>query len=138
MASRGRSAKAKGSAFERKIAGVLGGRRAPLSGAVGGGDVWGGELSDHFTLELKKRAKLPVLITAALKQASQDAGYGTVLKPAVICEEDHGQPIICFWLEDFLSVFRGLQELPERSNLRNAIRKAKAELDFIEQTIRGR
>lgn len=113
MATRGRSAKAKGSGFERELALALGGKRTPLSGGSGGGDVTlpSDSVWRAWSWEAKRRAKLPVLITAAMQQAESDIAVGDPRRPAVAMREDNGRTIVAFYLEDLTAWVDALSEL---------------------------
>lgn len=99
----GRSAKAKGSRFEREIVAMVeGSRRTPMSGSAGGGDLilpqW---LSDYWVWECKVRQRLPGLATAALTQAEVQCRGGQ-RRPLAIYKQDRG-PVLCsMWFPDFL------------------------------------
>jgi len=93
------STKAKGARLERKVARMLNGKRMPLSGAVGGGDV----VAEGFSVECKKRKALPALIVRAFAQAEADIAIGDNRKPLVVIEQDRGRPIACLYLEDLVA-----------------------------------
>jgi len=109
----GRSSKLKGSTFERELALALGGKRTPLSGASGGGDitlqpdnVW-----HAWSWEAKRRATLPKMITDALAQAEHDVAIGDQRRPALAMREDHGRTIAVFYLEDLTRWIEAITEL---------------------------
>lgn len=89
---RGRTNKARGSAFERECAAIFGLKRTPLSGASGGGDLTApaGSLWGDFSWECKRMKKLPVKFANAIRQAELDVGIGGTRIPAVLTREDHG------------------------------------------------
>ena len=116
----GRASKIKGSAFERELAGELGGKRTPLSGGTGGGDVtlptesvW-----RAWSWEAKRRARLPVLITDALEQAASDIAVGDPRRPAVALREDRGRTIVVFYLDDLRPWVEALLEVGHRQRVR--------------------
>lgn len=120
MATRGRSAKLKGSRFERELALELGGRRTPLSGAAGGGDVSlpDGSLWHAWSWEAKRRATLPVLLTAALEQAAADIAIGDPRRPAAAFRADNGRTIVAFYLDDLRPWAEALAEVGHRQRVR--------------------
>lgn len=124
MATRGRSAKAKGSAFERELARELGGKRTPLSGAGGGGDVtlpvdsvW-----SQWSWEAKRRAELPVFLTKPLQQAASDLAIGDPRRPAVAFREDNGRTIVAFYLDDLRPWVEAIAELGAGAKIRTLAR----------------
>lgn len=123
------SAKAKGSRLERKVAGMMGGKRMPLSGAVGGGDV----VVDGHSVECKKRKALPALIRDAFAQAQRDIAIGDPRTPLVVIEEDRGRPIVCQYLDDWIAERKdqaAMNSWRVRANARNITRLAK-EIDDL-------
>jgi hypothetical protein len=103
------SNKAKGNRFERKVAGLLGGKRMALSGAAGGGDV----VAEGWSIECKKRKTLPALLLKAFGQAERDIAIGDPRRPLVVIEQDRGRAIACLYLDDLVSKL--YDEGPERS-----------------------
>lgn len=135
MTIRPASAKAKGSRLERDAASVLGGKRSPLSGGIGGGDLWfepGSIFGDAFLFEAKARRVLPALLTAAMAQA-QAACTGTNKKPAVIYREDRGEMMIAFRLPDIVQFCQALAEVGNGYKIKGHIRAVRRELDEIER-----
>jgi hypothetical protein len=135
VATRGRSAKLKGSSFEREIALELGGKRTPLSGASGGGDItlppdspW-----HAFSWEAKRRERLPVLLTGALAQAELDIAIGDPRRPAAAFREDHGRTIVAFYLDDIRRMVEALTDVGGGSRIRELAR----ELERVAQELRS-
>lgn len=137
MAGRGRSAKAKGSRFERELALALGGKRTPLSGGAGGGDVTLPTDSKWraWSWEAKRRAKLPVLISGAFDQAEADLAVGDYRRPAVALREDHGRTVVAFYLEDLIAWVDALEEVGNAPKLRRLAQQAEAALTEIRRTL---
>lgn len=131
------SGKAKGSRLEKEAAALLGGRRAPLSGAIGGGDIWfdgQGVFADSFIFEAKARAKLPQLLTMAMNQA-QIACVGTNKKPAVVYKQDRGEIMVAFRLADLVQFCEALAEVGNGYAIRNHLRQARKEMEAAERLI---
>jgi hypothetical protein len=95
-----RSAKAKGSRLERDVAKALGGKRTPLSGAVGGGDV----IAEGFSIECKARAEIPALLRNAFQQADKDIVTGDTRRSLVVIKADRAEPIYCVRESTFLEL----------------------------------
>lgn len=95
-----RSAKAKGTRLERRVARRMGGTRTPLSGATGGGDISG----TRFSVECKARASIPALITQAFAQAERDIAVGDTRPPLVVLQADRGKPVACLYLDDLMGI----------------------------------
>jgi hypothetical protein len=124
-----RSAKAKGTRLEHKAAKSLGGKRTPLSGAVGGGDISG----TRFSVECKARATIPALIKNAFGQAERDINVGDTRTPLVIVQEDRGKAIACVYLDDFVKLLNdgGSENAWEvKQNLRAIAKLAKDTLSI--------
>jgi hypothetical protein len=120
--------KAKGSRFEREIARTLRAKRTPLSGASGGGDVsfptdsiWA-----DWSMELKRRAKLPAFVTAALRQAAGDIRIGDRRKPAVVMREDGGPAIFVCYLDDLRPWVEALAEVGRAGRVHDLGRQLEA------------
>ena len=115
------SAKAKGSRLERDVASVLGGKRTPLSGGSGGGDVSlpTGSIWSDWSWECKQRAALPALITGAMLQANADIRVGDRRRPAVIIREDRGQALFVAHLSDVVTWAEALAEVGNASKVRD-------------------
>jgi hypothetical protein len=92
----------KGSGAEREVATLIGCRRTPLSGSAGGNDLDTiGSALDGWGIEVKRRAKLPVLLTAAMAQAKAAARSSE--RPAVVMRADHGKWMFQCELTDLLA-----------------------------------
>jgi hypothetical protein len=132
------SASRKGSRAERRVAGALGGRRSPLSGAVGGGDVWIPQASHwaDWSVEVKAR-KRPSWSTVreALDQA-EVAARGSRRRPLAVIVPDRAAPIACMRLEDLRAWADALAEIGTGSRLRALLRQARRVLDEIEEALR--
>src|SRR5687768_11402280 len=100
----GRSSKAKGSRVEREVAAIMGGKRTPLSGAIGNhmaADV-SFERDSVFAplhVEVKARAMIPAYVTAAYAQAK--AACSSLKTPAVVIKQDRGNPYVFMDLAEF-------------------------------------
>lgn len=116
----GSASKRKGSGFERELASILGGKRTPLSGAVGGGDITlpTDSIWRAFSWEAKRRARLPAFIVAALEQAENDLAIGDPRKPAAAFREDGGRIIVAFYLDDLLPFVAAISEVAGGSTVR--------------------
>lgn len=126
-APKAKSNKARGSRFERRVASRLGGTRMVLSGAVGGGDI----VLPGWSVECKKRIKLPALIKNAMSQAEQDISIGDSRRPLVVIGEDRTEPYAVLYLKDLVRILE--ESGPENSaKIRDAARKAKGFLTEIE------
>jgi hypothetical protein len=120
------------------VAGVLGGKRTPLSGAVGGGDI---SLPDDsifadWSWEAKRRQRLPSLLMDALAQASADIGIGDPRRPAVVMREDRGPAIFICRLDDFVAWALALAEMGNGARVRELIRQMRRDLDTLERSVR--
>src|SRR4051812_25480966 len=91
VAHRGR--RNKGSRVEREVAVIVGGKRTPLSWGAGGNDITTRDdsLFNVWGIEVKARATLPVLISAAMTQAEVALPIGSPRRPAVVLKAD-GEP----------------------------------------------
>lgn len=135
MTIKPQSGKAKGSRLERQAAAILGGKRAPLSGGVGGGDIWleqGSLFHDSFIFEAKARAKLPMLLVQAMAQA-EVACKGTMKKPAVIYRENRGQMMVAFRLEDLVQFCQALAEVGNGYAIKQQLHSARKAIDEAER-----
>jgi hypothetical protein len=121
---KGSSAKAKGSQFERELAQLMGGKRTPLSGANGGGDLTfpSGSIWADWSHEAKRRACLPILITNAMRQAELDIGIGGRRKPMVHLRPDRGRSITCCYTDDLVTWAQALAEVGSMAHLRSLLR----------------
>ena len=128
------SAKAKGSKLEREAANVLGGKRMPLSGAVGGGDVLlpSDNIFNDWMWEAKSRKKLPYYFTQAMLQCGL-ACQGSNKRPAILLREDRGKILFACYLEDFVSWAQALAEVGQGQNIRSMVRQARRILDDIDE-----
>ena len=122
------TSKAKGSRFEREVARSLGAKRTPLSGATGGGDITmpTGSIWADWSMELKRRARLPAFVTAALRQAATDNRIGDRRKPAVVMREDHGPAIFVCYLEDLRPWVEALAEVGRAGRVHDLGRQLEA------------
>ncbi len=117
---RGRSkSRPKGRAFEREVASMFGGKRTPLSGAVGGNDItFDNVIWNDWGFEAKRRARLPALVTQALKQADMALGIGSIKRPCVVMREDTGDAIFIAWADDVRTWCEALAESGQGPKLR--------------------
>ncbi len=131
------SAKAKGSRLERESAAMIGGKRSPLSGAVGGGDIWlpSDSIFADWSWEAKARAKLPAYFTAAMSQAEIEC-RGTNKRPAIIMKEDRGVIMFASRLDDFVQWSKALSEVGQGSSIRATINQAQRLLDQAKEMAR--
>lgn len=134
----GKAERDKGAAFEREIARLLGGKRSPFSGAIGGGDIWGGKLAQHFVLELKKGKQVPVFFRNALQQAQKDVPYGSGKKPMVIAS-NHGDgtddAYVVLKLHDFLDFVESYSGDPDADMIREVLAALRDEIDRFEEAL---
>jgi len=98
---------------ERRIAAILGGRRIPVSGR-GRGD---NPDIEHpaLSVEVKARARFPVWLEDALKQAELSALDGKT--PAVVLHPDrrpYRDALVVCRLSEFAELVRGLSDTPGR------------------------
>lgn len=130
------NARSKGRAGERQAATILGGKRAPLSGGIAGtGDVLPGDLFGGFLVEVKRRARLPHLLTSSLAQAQASIAIGDPRRPLVLYREDRGRWMAALWAEDFVSFASALAEVGQGSKIRQHLRRARAELTAAEAVL---
>lgn len=131
------SAKAKGTKLEREAAQIMGAKRAPLSGAVGGGDIWFpmGSIFNDWLVEAKSRAALPKYFNLGMKQAEFEC-RGTAKRPAVILKEDRGRIMFTCYLEDFVQWAEALAEMGQGAQARSVIRQMRNHLDQLERMTR--
>jgi hypothetical protein len=113
-------ARPKGRAFEREFAATAGGKRTPLSGATGGGDVSfaSGSLWADWSWELKRRSKLPALIVGAMLQAAGDIALGDRRMPAVAMREDNGRTIVVFYWDDLRNWVESIAQVGRAGRVR--------------------
>jgi hypothetical protein len=127
--SRGGSSRgAKGRRVERQVAAMVGGKRTPLSGGAGGNDITTGadSLFDGWGIEVKARANLPVLISAAMRQAEVALPLGSPRRPAVVVKADGEPPLFVARLEDVAIWAAALNETGRGSKLRELARNLDA------------
>jgi hypothetical protein len=128
------ASKRKGSGFERELASILGGKRTPLSGAVGGGDITlpSDSIWRAWSWEAKRRARLPAFIVAALSQAENDLAIGDPRHPAAAFREDGGRIIVAFYLDDLMPWIAAISEVAGGAR----VRRMAQELEKIAQELR--
>lgn len=138
MATRGRSAKAKGTRYERELALELGGKRTPLSGASGGGDITlpADSLWRAFSWEAKRRAALPIFLTKPLEQAAADIAIGDPRKPAVAFRADHSRTIVAFYLDDLRPLVEALTEVGGGARIRVVARDLERLAEELRRAVR--
>ena len=93
-------------AFERKIAGVMGGERVPVSGRERGyaPDV----RCERWSIECKVREKLPVLLMQAVDQAKKSAKVNQL--PVVFLKQKYSKfsdTLVVLKITDFLMLSGG-------------------------------
>lgn len=89
---------------ERRIAGLMGGRRVPISGR-GRGDVPDIDHAD-FSIECKERTTFPAwLVTAMVQAKAATRGNQTPLVVLHQAGQRHDRDLILLCLEDFLRLF---------------------------------
>ena len=119
--------KRKGSEFERQMAAQFGGKRTPLSGGAGGNDlIFDGGIWNDWGFELKRRARLPAMVVAALSQAALALPLGSPKRPAVLMKEDRGRPIFIAYADDVLQWCEALAEIGESHRLKPLARELRA------------
>lgn len=123
----------KGARLERETARIMGGKRMPLSGAQGGGDIRlpAESIYNDWLVEAKSRARLPAYFSAAMKQAELEC-KGTRKRPAIILREDRGKIMVAFLLEDFVQWSSALAEMGQGQKVKSLVRDARRVLDQIE------
>lgn len=128
------NSKRKGSAFERELALELGGKRTPLSGSAGGGDITlpAESVWIAWAWEAKRRAELPRFLTGVLEQAASDIAIGDPRKPAAAFRADHGRTIVAFYLDDLRPWVEAIAELGAGARIRTIAR----DLDRIAAELR--
>lgn len=128
------SAKAKGSKLEREAASLIGGKRMPLSGAVGGGDIAlpTSSIFNDWMWEAKARARLPAYFTQAMMQCAL-ACRGSNKRPAIVLKEDRGRIMFACYLEDFVGWSEALAEVGQGQLIRSLVRDARRNLDAIDE-----
>jgi hypothetical protein len=129
------SAKAKGTRLEHHVASVTGGKRTPLSGSAGGGDITHptGTIWHDWSWECKQRKTLPALITGAMAQAQFDIPLGDRRKPAVVIREDRGRALFVAYLDDVVPWAEALAETGQGVK----VRQLAKQLLGIAEELRG-
>jgi hypothetical protein len=114
----------------------MGGKRSPLSGAVGGGDIWfpADSLWNDWLVEAKSRARLPAYFTLAMKQAELEC-RGTSKRPAIILKEDRGNIMFCAYLNDFVQWAQALSEVGQGAQIKSTVRQIRHQLDDLERRL---
>lgn len=103
----GRASPAKGSSFEREVAGFFGCIRTPLSGAAGGNDLQSdNSCLEGWGVECKRRKELPKSITKGLAQAEAAMKPGE--RPLLVMREDRGRMVVVLYGEDFRYLLESL------------------------------
>ena len=87
---------------ERRVAGVLGGRRVPVSGRGDGPDVQ----HEWLSVEVKDRAALPKWLSGAMEQSRRAAEDGQ-LSIVVLHERGKHDSLVMLRLSDFVEWFVG-------------------------------
>ena len=131
----GAASKRKGSRVEREVAAVLGGKRTPLSGATGGGDVTlpPDSIWNSWSIEVKARKGLPKMVTDAMAQAQADIALADPRKPMVVLREDRGRMLAVVDLRDLAIWAEALAEVGHGFRLR----EMAAQLEAIARAIRS-
>lgn len=88
----------KGRRAELAVARAMNGKRMPLSGAVGGGDV----VAEGWSVEVKSRAEYPALIRQAFDQAESDIATGDPRRPLVVLKADRREALYVIKESDFI------------------------------------
>lgn len=132
------ASKAKGTRYERELALELGGKRTPLSGAGGGGDITlpSDSIWRAFSWEAKRRAALPVFLTKPLEQAASDVAIGDPRKPAVAFRGDHGRTIVAFYLDDLKPLVEALTEVGGGARIRVVARDLERLAEELRKAVR--
>ena len=96
-----------------------------------------GSIWRDWSFELKRRARLPVMVTKALDQAAADVAIGgDWRKPAVVMREDNGRSIFIAYLDDIEAWAGGLAEIGNSSKVREAIRVLERDIETLKGTLR--
>lgn len=127
----------KGARLERDVAAVMGGKRTPMSGAIGGAmaaDVSFDSDSIYSPLhvECKSRAAIPGYVTAAYAQARVAAP--ALKTPAVVIKQDRGEPFIFMALDEFVTFTQALAETGQGSRIKSLARDARRLIEEIERS----
>lgn len=120
-----RGRRAKGGRVEREVAAIVGGKRTPLSGGAGGNDITTRDdsLFNVWGIEVKARANLPVLISAAMRQAEVALPIGSPRRPAVVLKADGEPHLFVARLEDVKVWVEALAEVGRGSKVRDLARQ---------------
>ena len=127
-------AKAKGSRFEREVAGRLGGKRTPLSGGSGGNDVTipSGSIWADWGIECKARGKLSwTVIWQALGQAAMAKRQNQ--KPAAVVKEDRGPAYFVCYLDDLVRWAEALSQVGEGHKIKGYVRNIERVLEEMKE-----
>lgn len=117
---------------------MFGGKRTPLSGGIGGGDLSmpSGSIWADWSWEAKRRAKLPALMVRWLSQAETDIAIGDPRRPALVMREDNGKAIVAMYAADLIAWAEALAEIGNASKVRGLLRQAKRVIEEAEGAIR--
>jgi hypothetical protein len=123
-----RGAPNKGRRAEREVAAIVGGKRTPLSGGAGGNDITTRDdsLFNVWGIEVKARANLPALLSAAMRQAEVALPLGSPRRPAVVLKADGERPLFVARLEDVKVWIEALAETGRGSKVRELARQLQA------------
>lgn len=124
--------------FEREIATLFGGKRQPMSGAQGGGDIKSSSLDapfDGLVFECKLRARLPAIATEPIAQAKVEASRSGRY-PIVAYKESSGSAIVVMYARDFHDYVAAVHEVGNAAVLKTRIRELKRALMALEDSIR--
>jgi hypothetical protein len=106
----------------------VGGKRTPLSGGAGGNDITTRDdsLFNVWGIEVKARANLPALLSAAMRQAEVALPLGSPRRPAVVLKADGERPLFVARLEDVKVWIEALAETGRGSKVRELARQLQA------------
>lgn len=124
----------KGRRAEYRIAAALGGKRTPLSGAVGGGDITlpAGNIWADWQVEVKARARPSWSdVQRALAQA-EVAAQGTRRRPLAVVVPDRSPAVVCARLDDLRPWAEALAELGQGHRLRRLAGELRRLADELE------
>lgn len=134
----GKANRRKGRRVEQDLARRMGGKRMVMSGGsnLGGGDLIfpADNIFSDWLWEVKARKVIPEIIHKALKQAEVEAS-GSRKKPAAIIVGDNKDPVVCFYLEDFIQWTQALAEVGNGSHLKALARDARRIIEEIEKRL---
>ena len=133
-----KSPKAKGSRVEREVAAIMGGKRTPMSGAIG--DALAADVTfprdsvfSPLHVEVKARAMIPAYVTAAYLQAK--AACSSLKSPAVVIKQDRGNPFVFMDLAEFVTFTTALSEVGAGYRIKSLAREARRTLEEIERSL---